>query len=289
MDAAFTDVAKARRLVGLSGASVFLATRDDVTWFVRKVAHDEAASSRLREQARRQRVLSLMPGAPLSCPEVVEEGELAGRYWFDMALVRGADGASHFARAAMEQVAATATVLCDWFKFANHTPAQAAQTDTLCGAVTRRMHDVQAKCALPEALFARVLGQMTRLRAFDALSPTLCHGDLTLENVIVGEHQRVFAIDLLDAPFEHWWLDVAKLHQDLDGGWYQRQQPRISRGVTHHVSARLLQAAETLTPGYRIAHPALLCATFMRILPYVDDSRRPFVMQRVEHYASCDD
>ena len=52
---------------------------------------------------------------------------------------------------------------------------------------------------------------LDRVRRLGELPMTLCHGDLTLENMMVGPDGTIWFVDLLDSPFEHYWQDVAKM------------------------------------------------------------------------------
>jgi hypothetical protein len=79
---------------------------------------------------------------------------------------------------------------------------------------------------------------------------------------------------------------VAKLHQDLDGGWYLRRQAAISRCVGEYVARQVFQTAVRLDPSYASIHCVLMAATFIRIVPYVTNAEsRAFVLERVAHYS----
>src|SRR5690606_30619799 len=108
----------------------------------------------------------------------------------------------------------------------------------------------------------------------------------TLENMVVDARGELWMLDFLDAPFEHYWQDLAKLHQDLDGGWYLRAHAPISRCVLEYISHQVRQAAMLLDERYSAMHAVLLAFTFVRILPYVKtEEEQQFVIQRIEHFA----
>ena len=46
-----------------------------------------------------------------------------------------------------------------------------------------------------------------------------CHGDLTLENIIVKD-ERLYLIDFLDSFFDSWFMDAGTLLQDVQVMWY---------------------------------------------------------------------
>ena len=124
------------------------------------------------------------------------------------------------------------------------------------------------------------------LRQLGDVPPTLCHGDLTLENMVVGQDGEICVVDLLDSPFEHYWQDVAKLHQDLSGGWYLLSKPPVAQCVLEYVSRRLLEAATRLHPRYPQVHALLVASTFVRILPYARNAEETrFVTDRITYFA----
>jgi len=86
---------------------------------------------------------------------------------------------------------------------------------------------------------------------------------------------------------EHYWQDVAKLHQDLSGGWYLLEQPPVAQCVLDFVSRRLLDTATQLHAGYPRLHALLVATTFVRILPYArtDEEGKEFVSGRLSYFA----
>ena len=282
------DAKLVRLLAGLSGARVLLMSKDDRHWFVRKVAKAPENNDRLRRQMAKQIAFGKAVAAVVSTPEILEHGELDGRFYFDMQFVRGTDGVTYLRRAENTEVVALADTFCRYIETVAALPAEHANGGSLFDALYSKLCDVQRKTALLDsATLARLFTGLEGVRsAGDGLKTTLCHGDMTLENIVVDDQRRVWMIDLLDAPFEHYWQDVAKLHQDLEGGWYLLGQRPISRYVLEYLSRRVMATATRLEPSYAQVHAVLLACTFVRILPYVrDDREQAFVRQRIEHFA----
>jgi len=287
-DPLLSDAADVRALSGLSGARVVLMTRDGQRWFVRKAAGDAAGSARLRRQLAKQLAFGHALDGAVRVPRVLDQGELDGRFYFDMEFVRGMDGISYLRRASYAEVGQMADRLCGYLdEIATRAPYGAGGPG-LFDALYAKLCDVHARTReLGGDTLAQLFLALEQLRTTSAaLRPTMCHGDLTLENVVIDERGAFWLLDFLDAPFEHWWQDVAKLHQDLDGGWYLMKQPPIARCVLDYLSQRLLTAAARRDPLYPRIHAVLLASTFVRILPY---ARTPeelaFVKLRVDHYA----
>jgi len=286
-DPAVVDALAVRVLRGLSGARVLLMTKDKRHWFVRKIVKDPANNERLRRQIAKQRDFSTAVASIVRTPAIVQEGEIEGRYYVDMEFIRGADGVTFLRHANRADLVGLADRLCEYLCLVATLPAATANSGSLFEALYGKLCEVQSKTSLLDGpTLARMFTALDSVRRLEGPACTLCHGDLTLENLVIDNRLNIWMIDLLDAPFEHYWQDVAKLHQDLEGGWYQLSQPRIAKYVLEYMSSRVVATATALTPQYTQIHAILLASTFVRILPYARTEReQQFVKQRVEHFA----
>lgn len=113
---------------------------------------------------------------------------------------------------------------------------------------------------------------------------SFCHGDLTLENVIVREEDAdLYMIDPNTPPmvYQGWLLDLGKiyqsLHYDYEGSFYpQRPRRMLSRDVQH--------LFEDVKKRYQRWHKfALLIELthYVRMLRYKSDAQKPLVRQRI--------
>ena len=57
---------------------------------------------------------------------------------------------------------------------------------------------------------------------WDKFCVTPCHGDMTLENIIIKDG-RLYLIDFLDSFYDCWIMDAAALLQDVQVMWSYRQ------------------------------------------------------------------
>ena len=286
LDEATADLTSWRVLPGVSGASVILGTVDEHNWFVRKVARTPEMNARLARQAAKQDRFAAAQTGALRSPPVLREGETAGRYFFEMPMVIGVDGATFLRRASYVDVVRLADELVAYLQDAAASTPCDVQASSLAVALDAKLGEVRVRSPLlDDSLYERLEVAVRVVRDLGEVRPTWCHGDLTLENLIVDADGTIWVVDLLDAPFEHYWHDVAKLHQDLDGGWYLRHGPPIAAGVRHYLSRRLLDGAREIDPMYETVHAPLVAMTFVRILPYVSGAEAEFVRDRISYYA----
>jgi aminoglycoside phosphotransferase len=277
----------ARRLTGLSGAMVFLCSEDGRHFFVRKVAETADLSNRLRAQVAKQ-VWFAEHIEAVSTPRILATHEVDQVFWFDMEYVQGPDAVSYLRQVNYEEVRRFADRLKGYLREASSiAPGLAAPASTLFRELYAKICSIQAKTAsIPAEVLARLFLALERLIPLETLSPTLCHGDLTLENMIVTHDGRVVALDMIPAPFEHFWHDIAKLHQDVAGGWYLRHHSPISQSVLDFLARNLLASGVEIHPAYGQVHYLLTAVVFARILPYADGPEmRDFVIARVDHFS----
>ena len=86
---------------------------------------------------------------------------------------------------------------------------------------------------------------------------TAVHGDLTFENILVGRGGQLWLIDAIDSPFDHYWLDWAKLFQECEGRWHAHRGRPISTSVTWWLRTRWMDAAAQSRPGISFASLSL--------------------------------
>ena len=102
-----------------------------------------------------------------------------------------------------------------------------------------------------------------------------CHGDLTLENILITQDKKLYLIDFLDSFYNSWMMDIAKLLQDLELRWSFRYKV-----IDSNTELRLLVAKEALieeilkiengSEKLNIIYHILLL-NIIRIYPYAKD------------------
>ena len=275
-------------LKGHSGADVVLGLRDGRS-LVRKTAATSAQNARLEGQAEKQRVL-LAHGLPL--PRILSQGvDATGRAFIEMEYVPARTAAS---------------VVVDGTAF---------PTDLVLAALERALtlFRLTEGAALAPEIFQRKIEEIIINAARgvgDRLATTIdgmgrallnlpwrgipssaCHGDLTLENILIGQRNGVVFIDC-DEPFaSSSWLDVAKLYQDVDGHWCLRHlyldTPEALTLVhaverLHRLRPFLHALATRTVPGFEAFRPQLTALNLFRTLPYTKDERQiAFVLDRM--------
>ncbi|KAB0676009.1 phosphotransferase [Aureimonas leprariae] len=274
----FADGARrVRSLAGHSGCEVSLMIDGD-DYYVRKVSASPAYNDRLVAQMEKQQCLSTL----ISTPAVMRRGEEAGRFWFDMEFVLG-DGFLTFAP--LQSVARIPD-------FVRHlvepleilSAAGRGYLDP--GLFEAKLAELQ-RTVPASAWFGRhadSLGKVFgKLASFEwrGIPQTPCHGDLTVENMLIGNDGSIVFIDLLDGDLETVWMDAAKLVQDLESGWSMRAvlwrretdaAARLMRMLGQYLSDEFQTQMVALHPDLARRLPGLRAIQALRVLPYVQDA-----------------
>jgi len=252
---------------------------------VRKIAAQPSLSAQLREQIERQQTFQSAQDV-LLVPSILDEGASAGRYFADMEAIAGFDAVTYLRSAPLSAIRALADRLAHYLAdAASKPPITPSQSGNLRAGLSKKLNELEARLGSSDSSTALAL---EGLRAVVSCLPctkstTVCHGDLTLENLLIDRDARLWALDLTAPPFEHVWFDVAKLGQDLNGGWYLRSGPPIPASVRDCVLRQIDSVVDL--PGTEVL-AALEAISFARILPYASAHDRPFVLERVRALAT---
>ncbi|HWA90481.1 MAG TPA: phosphotransferase [Rhizomicrobium sp.] len=266
---------------GHSGARVVLhagGTRS----FVRKTAAAPNQNERLIDQAEKQRHLARI-GIPF--PPVFASGiDDAACAFFDMAYVPGRTVAYAVANSipfAPGPVFAAVERMLWLF--------QACRGATL---PARAFHDKIETIARDGDDTVRACAALLKARDWDGIPDSPSHGDLTLENIMLGPERNVVFIDC-DRPWvSSYWLDMGKLFQDLVGHWCLRRlygsSDRVQRANAIEKLSQLENVFRPLIareePGLAERLHQLAALNLFRALPYtVDRETAAFIATRIHH------
>jgi aminoglycoside phosphotransferase len=270
-----------RTLCGHSGARILLVS-DGRDAFVRKTAASAAASARLKAQADKQHGFWTF-GLPF--PKVRSQSiDEAGIGSFEMNYLPGrtiADAVLH--GGVYEPAAVTKAVerLMRLFTLSqgDGLPAQLFQD---------KIHEVAGR---GEGHAVRNCAQLLLACDWSGIPQSPCHGDLTLENILLTAGGSIAFIDCDETFASSWWLDFGKLFQDLDGHW-------CIRGLYDDAGVALLNAIQKLDGlGVRFRRladdldgrlaarlPQLAALGLFRAIPYArSEAVRLFICRRIQH------
>ena len=122
-----------------------------------------------------------------------------------------------------------------------------------------------------------------------------CHGDLTLENIIVSG-DNLTPLDFLDSFYDSWMIDAAKILQDSDIMWsYRRTAPNSNLIVRLTIMRDLIiKKIRQMFMGDKLIETVymILLLNLLRIFPYVKDrftenfllEKIPYVVNKIKNH-----
>lgn len=273
-------------LKGHSGASVMLLQEGGVH-IVRKTAGGPAQNQRLLGQAEKQRQL-LYSGLPF--PAVLQSGLDQELAFFDMEYVPGRTVANIVCEAAPFLTDAVLGALQRLFDLFRLTAGSSLDP----GLFRQKIEQISACRSAAAAKHAKdvaaIAERLTRL-SWEGIPRSECHGDLTLENILVSGNRRVVFIDCDDCFASSWWLDAAKLFQDAAGHWCLRHfhlagdRGAAMLNAAEHLDALATQLHALVAAADRDLSdrlPQLTALHLFRTIPYAKDVRVvAFVLARI--------
>ncbi len=267
-----------KELSGHSGCKLGLH-KEDERFFVRKMAGGADYNERLRKQCAKQK--RFLSSAQLAAPEILGQGFIDENFYFDMAFIQGNNMIEHFSYISTHDTTEYIKILFQSLSLETSETASSAQN-----IFQEKIEQLKATTKD----HAQAQNAIHMLRDFDwsSVSKSPCHGDLTLENILITPQKEIYLIDFLDSFYNSWMIDVAKLLQDLELGWsFRHQKNDTTRNLKLLVAKealfdeiRKMDNAEYITSA--IHH--LLLLNIVRIYPYTkDDATLRFLDIAVEN------
>ncbi|MEJ1967565.1 MAG: hypothetical protein WDN03_02855 [Rhizomicrobium sp.] len=265
--AAATPPARAiQALGGHSGAALILCEEAGRS-VVRKTAAAPAANLRLRQQAIKQRLLAAQGFAFPAVRRIAADD--TGRAFFEMDYVP----ARTLAEVVTGAVPCSRDAIMD--AVAGLVRAFAALSASAIPAAAFRDKIESIAAAAPGNLAVAGIARDLLARDWSDIPRSPDHGDLTLENILLTPDQSVVFIDCDVAWTSSWWLDLAKLFQDLEGHWCLRAVASPSIDALERLrlfASDFRRLAHELDPALPPRLAQLAALHLLRTLPYAKDA-----------------
>lgn len=213
-------------LGGHSGCTILLCEEDDDTVFVRKIAGDAGYNNRLKQQAMKQKNYQ---NDYIKKPKVLDMGETEeGLFYFDMEYIQGITLAEYMKTIEINRIRGLVEAITSGM------PIQ-----SLVDSMNKE--SVQIFSEKIDGLYQKLHGKKNEIvdEAIEVLQShdwsvydrSFCHGDLTLENIIVKDNS-LYLIDFLDSFYDSWILDLSTLLQDSQIMWSYRKEESVDMNTT---------------------------------------------------------
>lgn len=238
-------------LKGHSGCTLKLITDKNFN-FVRKTSKNIEYNDRLKIQSQKQ---GSFQSSIISTPQVLDCGYKDDLFYFDMEHIPGKTLAASMLTDQFSYIESVFHKILLYLNFQNTSSGDQSNK------VIEKIHSLQL-----DEKYSPYLNELEK-KVFK-LGISYCHGDLTLENIILYK-DKIYFIDFLDSFVDSKFIDFAKLFQDIYCFWSWRKggQKPISECVK--LSEMLINNLGC--KGYEKT-VYFLILNLLRILPYSKDS-----------------
>ena len=254
-------------LGGHSGCRILLCD-DDNSVYVRKISKSTEYNDRLRIQKDKQcNFISQTIKTPTVLGEGYTEDEM---YYFDMEYVQGITLSEYIKNVRISDVRKIVETLI--IELSRSKRLSDVSTLEINNRFATKINDLK-RILLGKNKVTDSALDILQNHDWSAFENTTCHGDLTLENIIVKNGQ-LYLIDFLDSFYDSWILDASTLMQDVQSMWSYRFENELEINTV----LRLILFRDILMDNMKMEHPEIyyevyfaLLLKLIRIFPYTKD------------------
>ena len=258
-----TDYKLKFELVGHSGCKIYLMENSANEFIVRKFSKNTAYNERLKLQYEKQKNFS---DPVINAPKIFSCGvDSEGLFYFDMEYIRGITLSEYIKTVNVNEIKNIVDMLTTQLQNF-HYENQENNSKIFLDKISSLDKKVNSPVMLKGLNFLSHYDWKNFPRTF-------CHGDLTLENIIVSRGSFYF-IDFLDSFYDCFILDFATLLQDSYCMWHYR----FENDLDVNVKIRLIIFRDLLIKkisAYGISPRDVYCALLLKLLriyPYTEDT-----------------
>ena len=253
-------------LKGHSGCKIYLCETDDSNVFVRKISGSFTYNNRLKIQADKQ---ANFQNSEIKVPKILDRGFTDdGMFYFDMEYLRGITLAEYMKSIEIGKVRGVVNTLVKNILRDDGVESEPKMfTDKI--ALLEKQLETHNNAVTDRAI------KLLKTHDWSAFCKSPCHGDLTLENIIVKDDQLYF-IDFLDSFYDCWLIDFGTLLQDSQVLWSYRSYDEIDINTLIRLAVFrdiLMDTVRSTRPQAYIEIYYALLLKLIRIYPYTKDER----------------
>lgn len=253
-------------LGGHSGCKILLFEMDNNDIFVRKISSTLDYNKRLIVQADKQ---INFKSKKIKTPKVLNTGySKEGLYYFDMEYIQGITLAEYMKSIEIGKVRGLVEKIVE-----DILDSKSDSNEVDEDKFVNKIISLSDKLSNQNNYIVNQALELLKSHSWKRFTRSSCHGDLTLENIIVKDNQLYF-IDFLDSFYDCWIMDICTLMQDVQTMWSYRMQDDVDINTL----LRLIVFRDILTDMVKsqigediIEIYYALLLKLIRIYPYTND------------------
>lgn len=248
---------------GHSGCIIQLVEEQNRT-YVRKTSSSIEYNERLQKQADKQ---NNYKNDCIKVPKVLKTGfDDNNLFYFDMEYIQGVTLSKYIESVEISEIKNLVKDIVDSIIAISKESANCEEV------FINKIQVLKQKLGNKNKIVNEAVSLLER-HNWNKFTKTQCHGDLTLENIIVKNGQ-IYLIDFLDSFYDSWILDAATLMQDVQTMWSYRFEEKVNINRTLRLIVfrdLLLDRIKEKDESYIIEVYYALLLKLIRIYPYTND------------------
>jgi len=266
-------------VIGNSGCDIDIIEKQAGTYFVRKSTSDLSYTKRLKKQAEKQ--ISFYEKNSyefITTPRVLNKVESEGEFYFDMEYFGSVDCITFLEKCCMADIdfllEVLIAIICENIK-------NSKNADLDLDIFHEKYQRVNEQIIASPYINEKLIDYDKIEKTFQGMRSTkipvgVCHGDLTLSNILVKPTENKFAlIDFLDSFIESPLHDIVKVRQDTKYMWslhfYHRTYDKNRIGSIFQYLDEQIDQFFTKFGFYNEYYKSFQVLNFLRILPYCNN------------------
>ncbi len=273
---------KSYNLGGHSGCKIFLMENEEGPIFVRKISKDKEYNERLKVQCEKQ---AFFDGGKIKAPKVYNTGTTEeGLFFFDMEYVQGITLAERIKTMEIGKVRGVVESLVQNLVPKESIKITPEEKERIVEIFQNKVVNLKKELKPHNNDIINKAICLLESHDWTKCIPSQCHGDMTLENIIV-KNENLYFIDFLDSFYDSWILDIGTLLQDVQAMWSYRYDKEVNMNTVLRLMVfkdLLLDAIGEIDSQYVIETYYALLQKLIRIFPYTkDDFTYKFLNEKV--------
>lgn len=257
-----------KEFTGHSGCLVYLMKNSNNQYFVRKISSSYSYNNRLQVQAAKQKLFYLQNTVPhITTPQIYKHGYHKGLYFFDMEYISGEKLCNIIKYTPIKYIE---NYINNMIIYIKNLPYD--ETIDSHSVFIEKIASLKKNIKKFDPIINKAFYSLEKFN-YSKIPCSPCCGDLTLENILITRTGKIYLIDFLDSFYNSFYIDLAKILQDILCNWSYRF---YDYDVTQEIRLLLIRKIfinkiiKDLNININIIYHILLL-NLLRIIPYTFD------------------